>query len=373
MHIGIFIPNLNGGGAERVALLLAQGLVRKGHSVDIVLMIASGAYIDQVPEGVRLIDLNCPRLWTSTAALIGYLRRERPDALIASMPLANGIAGWARFLSRVSTRLILTEHNAVSLVFGDVEVRRYWILQFLIRYIYPFADCIVAVSEGVAKRLRTLPGIGAQKVHVIYNPAYSPSIEEGAGSPCEHPWLVDREIPVLLSVGRLVKQKDYPTLIRAFDLVRRERPARLIILGEDQDRGSLDQLIVKLGLTACAQMPGFKPNPWAWMSRASVFVLSSQHEGLPTVLIEAMACGTPIVSTDCPSGPSEILEGGVYGELVPVGDVATLAAAILRALKRSVSPELLKARARQFSVDAAVAGYLRVIYEACDGRNSHGK
>jgi glycosyltransferase involved in cell wall biosynthesis len=364
VHISLFLPSLNGGGAERVALLLAQGMARSGHSVDLVLMIASGAYINQIPDGVRLINLNCSRLWTSTAALVRYLRRERPNALIGFMPLANGIAGWAKLASRVPTKLIFTEHNVVSLVFGDVDLRRYWALQFPIRFMYRFADRIVAVSNGVADGLRKLPGVISKNVHVIYNPAYMPAIEENAHALSEHPWLMDRAIPVLLSVGRLVKQKDFATLIRAFDLVRRVRPARLIILGEDQERQALEQLVADLGLASLVRMPGFVSNPWGWMSRASVFVLSSQHEGFGNVLVEAMACGTPVVSTDCPSGPSEILDNGVYGELVPVGNSGELAAAILRTLDSSVAPEILKHRARQFSEELAVERYLRLISEA---------
>jgi glycosyltransferase involved in cell wall biosynthesis len=361
MHISFFLPSLNGGGAERITLVLAEGMLNAGHSVDLVLMQPTGEFMKNIPTKVRLIDLKCPRLWTSTPSLMRYLRNEHPDVLIAAMPLANGIAVWARLLTQSATKIILTEHNSISLVFGDIDIPRYRILQLLIAPMYPLADAIIAVSKGVSNRLKSLPRVLAGKVHMVYNPAYTPLIDALASEPLNDTWMNEKDIPVILSVGRLVKQKDYPTLIHAIDLIRISRPVRLIILGEDQDRHLLESLISKLNLSDIIRLPGFVSNPWAWMSRASVFVLSSLHEGLPTVLIEAMACGTPVVSTDCPSGPAEILEDGKYGILVPVGDSEALADAILQTLDNPISANILKSRAKYFSESNSINGYLEVI------------
>jgi len=218
----------------------------------------------------------------------------------------------------------------------------------------------VAVSKGVAERLRTIPGIDFDRVHVIYNPAWFPEIESRALEPPRHPWFEEHNVPIILSVGRLVPQKDYPTLIRAFELLRRRRKARLLILGEDRLRPDLERMITKLHLNDCIQMPGFVANPWSYMACASVFVLSSAHEGFGNVLVEAMACGTPVVSTDCPSGPAEILDFGRYGPLVPVGDAVALAEGIEAMIDNPTPPHILKRRAQEFSEEKAALHYLRL-------------
>jgi glycosyltransferase involved in cell wall biosynthesis len=343
-----------------VLLDLAAEFIARGHPVDLVLMSAAQdrPLVDLIPAGVRTVDLGCPRLWTSVPALTRYLKRTRPTAVIAAMPLANAVAAYARLASRVPCRLILTEHNARSLVFGESERRRHLALSPLVRFGYRFGDCIVAVSNGVADRLRRLPGVPADRIRVIYNPAYSARIESLARSPVPHDWLADRAVPVIVASGRLELQKDFETLLRAFALVLARRPARLMILGDGSQRTSLEALADRLGLRESVAFEGFVMNPWAYVARAHVFVLSSVHEGLGNVLVEAMACGTSVVSTDCPAGPEEILQGGRYGSLVPMRDPAALADAVIGAIDHPVAPDLLRERARFFSIDSAMAGYL---------------
>ncbi|MGA2227570.1 MAG: glycosyltransferase [Syntrophobacteraceae bacterium] len=372
MRVAIFLPSLRGGGAERVVVELCETLIEHGYSVDLVLMIAVGEYLKEVHNSVRIVDLECSRLWTSVPSLVRYLRRERPEAVLALMPLANGVAAWARRLAQVPLQLVLSEHNARSLVFGDVDKRRHKPLEYLIRLSYRWADAIVAVSEGVAHELKRLPGIDPNRVKVILNPVNSAMIEDLKTQPTFHPWLDEDHIPVVLGVGRLNKQKDFPTLIRAFDLVRKRQSARLIILGEDVERDELDRLISDLDLSHLVSLPGFVANPFAYMARAKVFALSSVHEGLPLVLVEAMACGTPVVSTDCPSGPREILGSGRWGKLVPVGDVVALAEGILKVLEDPTPPALLKSRAKDFGVEAASKRYIEVLFPSANGndRNS---
>ena len=241
-------------------------------------------------------------------------------------------------------------------------------MPWLMKIFYPRADGVVAVSKGVADDLAVVIGLPRERITVIYNPVVTPELLQKAQEPIDHPWFHPGEPPVILGVGRLTKQKDFPTLIQAFALVRKERPARLIILGEGEDRYELEELIRKLGIASDVDMPGFVDNPYKYMAYSTVFVLSSAWEGLPTVLIEAMACGCPVVSTNCHSGPAEILENGKYGKLVAVGDAAGLAEAMVGTLDAPESLNVVR-RAQDFGVEQAVAGYLEIfgcqVQEGC--------
>jgi glycosyltransferase involved in cell wall biosynthesis len=230
--------------------------------------------------------------------------------------------------------------------------------------VYPWADAVIAVSDGVAEQVASLTGMPRERITTIYNPVVTPELLWRSREPVDHPWLAPGQPPVVLGVGKLKIQKGFRTLIRAFARVRAARPARLVILGEGARRRTLEALVDELGLREDVALPGYVENPWAWMSRASVFALSSRWEGLPGALIEAMACGCPVVSTDCPSGPAEILEGGVYGPLVPVGDAGALARAILELLDAPPDPARLRARAAAFCVDPALERYLEVLLGA---------
>jgi glycosyltransferase involved in cell wall biosynthesis len=228
---------------------------------------------------------------------------------------------------------------------------------------YPWADAIIAVSDGVADDVARVTSLPRESITTIHNPVVTPELQEKMRAPLDHPWFAPGNPPVLLAVGRLVDQKDFPTLLKAFARVRAVRKARLIILGEGKERPELEALTGKLGVASDVDLPGFVLNPFPYMIRASALVLSSAWEGLPGVLIEAMACGCPVVSTDCPSGPAEILNGGAYGPLVPVGDDAALAKAILSVLEAPPDSERLRAQAALFSVDRATDQYLQVLLE----------
>jgi glycosyltransferase involved in cell wall biosynthesis len=227
--------------------------------------------------------------------------------------------------------------------------------------VYPWADAVIAVSDGVADHIARLTGMPRERITTIYNPVVTTELLEKARKPVDHPWLAPGQPPVVLGVGKLKIQKSFRTLIRAFARVRAARPARLVILGEGARRRALEALVDELGLREDVALPGYVANPWAWMARAAVFALSSRWEGLPGALIEAMACGCPVVSTDCPSGPAEILQGGAYGPLVPVGDAGALADAILALLEAPPDRARLRARAAMFCVDPAVDRYLAVL------------
>jgi glycosyltransferase involved in cell wall biosynthesis len=358
-RLAIFVPGLCGGGAERAMLKLARGIAERGYAVDLVLARAEGPYLAEVPESVRLVNLKASRVLISLPALVRYLRRERPEALLSVLH-ANVIALWARRLAGVPTRVVVSERNTLSHDARRSPDLRVRLEPQLARRFYPWADGIVAVSKGVADDLAQVTGIPRQRIQVIYNPIVTPDMREKAQAPLKHPWFVPGEPPMLLAVGRLTAQKDFPTLIQAFARVRELRPARLLILGEGQERPALEALVRQLGLEQDVSLPGFVVNPYPYMAQASLFVLSSRWEGLPGVLIEALYCGTPLISTDCPSGPREILAGGQYGELVPVGDAAALARAIETTLA-SKTPHPPRESWRPFELEVVVSQYINTL------------
>jgi glycosyltransferase involved in cell wall biosynthesis len=361
--IAFFLPSLCGGGAERVVVNLAQGITERGIGVDLVVAAAEGPLLDQVPPTVRLVDLRAPRVLRSLVPLAGYLRRERPRVLVSSMGHANLIAIWAAKLAGGVAPLIVTEHNTLSQETRRQSrlVGRVW--PHLLRTFYPWATTVVAVSRGAADDLARTAGLPRERIEVVYNPVITPAMLALAREAPDHPWLAPGRPPVILGVGRLTGQKDFCTLVRAFAEVRRRRPARLVILGEGPDRPAIEALARELGVADDVALPGFQENALAYMAGSAVFVLSSAWEGLPTVLIEALAAGTRVISTDCPSGPREILQDGRLGALVPVGDAAALAAATLEALERPASAIPTEALL-PFTREASVDHYLRVIESA---------
>jgi glycosyltransferase involved in cell wall biosynthesis len=289
------------------------------------------------------------------------LWRERPDVLLSA---ANHVHLTALFAVRAScapVRLVLRVSNHLTQSHLGVTGRARPHRLELARRVYGWADAAVAVSQGIAADLVEHTKLEPDNVTAVVNPTFTADIERAATAPLEHPWLAPDAPPLLLAAGRLAPAKDFPTLLRAFALVRANRPAHLVILGEGGKRASLEALAVELGVASSVELHGFVDNPFAWMARARLFVLSSAWEGSPGVLVEALACGCPVVSTDCPSGPAEILVGGVHGTLVPVGDHAALADAILTALDARIEREPLRARARDFDVDRAVDRYLEVL------------
>jgi glycosyltransferase involved in cell wall biosynthesis len=361
--ISFFLPAVRGGGAQRVVVNLLEGITGRGLPVDLVLAEADGVFLRSLPPAVRLVDLGAHRLLGSLRPLADYLRRERPRVLVSSMSHANLVALWAARLAGRVTPVVVTEHNTMSQAnqHENVVSRNLW--PYLLRRFYPWASSVVAVSRGAADDLARTSGFPRSQVEVVYNPVITPSIMAMAKEEPGHPWLASGQPPVVLGVGRLTRQKDFPTLLRAFAELRRQREARLIILGEGEDRPALEALIRELELTDHVALPGFQDNAMAYMARSAVFVLSSAWEGLPTVLIEALAAGARVVSTDCPSGPREILQEGRLGALVPVGDPGALARGMEQALDQPrgcVPAEAL----RPYTMDAAVDHYLSVIEQA---------
>ncbi len=377
-RMACFLPFLSGGGAERAMIHIAEGFADSGWHVDLVVAQAIGAYASQLPASINLVNLaaRSPLLLNKTLALAKYLRSYQPAVLLTTLDIMNATA-WAQSLSGVSTHLVMIVQTHLSQQFRDRHSPLVQRLRWqMVRQFYPLADRIVAVSQGVADDITAMAGIPSEQIRVIYNPVVRPDLVERASEPVEHPWFTDSQksadgsaedsIPTLLGVGRLVKQKDFATLVRAFSIVHRQRPCRLAILGEADEREAeikpaLDQLVSDLGLEEAVAFLGFVENPYKYMVRAQVFVLSSIYEGFGNVVAEALAVGTSVVSTDCESGPAEILNHGQFGRLAPVGDAAAIASAILETLDQPLPPEMLKARSQDFTIEASLSQYREVV------------
>jgi len=360
-RISLFLPSLRCGGVERVMLNLAGTFAGRCFDADLVVAEAAGPYRVQVPPQVRVIDLAAGRVLASLPGLVRYLRQNRPAALLSAMEHANLVALWARRIAGVPTRVVVSIHTTVSQGSTKGRPLRGRLATASAGLFYKMADGVVAVSDGVADDFARVTGLRRACIRTIYNPVVTPALSALAEAPLSHPWFMAGQPPVILGVGRLTAAKDFPTLIHAFARVRSVRPARLVILGDGEQRSELGAWVHRVGLAADVSLPGYVDNPFAYMHRCSAFVLSSAWEGLPTALIEAMACGAPIVSTDCASGPSEILAGGRYGRLVPVSDVDAMAAAIVTILNEKPDTAASRRRAEAFSTDSSATQYLELL------------
>ena len=360
----LFLPSLAGGGAERVMVNLANGFVERGKEVDMVLAKAEGPYLSQLHPAVRVVDLGAPRVLAALPALARYLRKARPTAILSALDHANVAALLARRLAGVETRVVVSVHSLLSQSARQPNAKEKW-LPHAVRLLYPQADAVVAVSQGVADDLKRLTRLPRGRVQVIYNPVVTPELFERARAPLDHPWFAPGAPPVVLGAGRLARVKNFPLLIRAFAKVRADCSARLVILGEGEERGALESLISELGLERDVWLPGWVSNPYAFMAEADVFVLSSLHESLSLVLVEALSLKVKAVATDCGSGPAEVLGGGKYGRLVPNGNVEAMSRAITEALASPVNNLFLKERLETFSVETGVKSYLRLLEVPC--------
>jgi len=397
MRFGIYMRSVRPGrGAEKVATQVAIGLVARGHRVDLLLE-ERGGRLEAIAEdaGVTLLDLRAeprspgraralqlaalirvlasPAGWRRAgfrglrplvglalgddppiAALLRYVRRDRPDAVLAFLNYPNFALMLASRLAPLATHWVVSVRNHVSSSSAHARSRWNRSIPDLMRRLLHGADRVVVPSQGLADDVLHITGLPPERVRVIHNPVSS-DVSRLAKEPVAHPFF-EAGVPVLLAAGKLKPQKDFDTLLRAFRIARESRPLRLIVLGEG-DPGALRALAGELGVAADVDFPGHVENPYAWFGRASVYVLSSAWEGFPNVLIEALACGCPVVSTECPSGPAEILAGGSYGKLVPVGAAADLAKAILETLEAPPPAERLVARSQEFSLARAVDAY----------------
>jgi glycosyltransferase involved in cell wall biosynthesis len=364
LFVSIFIPSKNGlggGGAEQVVLNLAQGFVDRGFRTQVVLLKTTGVFMQKLSPKLEVIDLkfeskdrffNLKKLWT----LIKYFRREKPDVFF-SVSDTDNIAMLAKKISRANTSVVTVLEICLS---DPLSWMKSSIKRILTLRSYHYVDGIVACSQGVAEDLVSLTGLDPKRIKVIYNPIDISYIIKKSQEPANTVLSTESKVPFILGVGRLVKQKDFITLIKAFSIVRSHKLIKLFIVGEGEMRPELQSLIKVLHLEQDVEMLGFQINPYVYMRNASLFVLSSIYEGFGNVIVEAMAVGTPVVSTNCKSGPSEILDNGKYGKLVSIRNPEVLADAILNALDTFSDSKALQQRARDFDIDLITDQYVKL-------------
>lgn len=356
VHVAFFLPSLGGGGAERVILNLSEWFVKNGIKVDLVVARLQGELVTDISEGINVVDLRAKRLLFALGKLSRYVRANKPGYLLSTLDLANLIAILAVKLLRLSPKVCVV-------LAADLPNWRFWQIKkrlekWLLIKTYPFADKIISMSKGTAQNLAEHSLVAYNDIAVIYNPVIDNSIERAIKEPVAFAGFDIDNTPYILGVGRLAPAKEFSTLIKAFSVVRKQVDVKLLILGEGQLRGDLEELVRKLGLEHDVYLPGFVRNPFPYMKNASVFALTSNWEGLGNVIIEAMACGCPVVATDCKSGPRELLNDGEYGYLVPVGDVEAVAHAILRVLVEGDATGAPAQWLEQFQTDVVAEKYL---------------
>jgi glycosyltransferase involved in cell wall biosynthesis len=378
-HLAIILHNLEGGGMQRVIINLIREFHRQqpGLRIDLVVAVAQGEYLRMLPAEINLVDLGMKDfnfrsrfIAKIIPGIRSYLEKYRPEVVLSCLPSLNFLTIIAGFGMGSSIRFFLAEH---TLSFDRLLAKEKADTQKLVgllpkialpmmRLTYPRAQSIIAVSHGIAKELRQTLGLPHEAVKVIYNPVVNDGLRLKTQMPLLHPWFAKGQPPVFLAVGRLAKQKDYETLIRAFGRFRQNYSAKLLILGEGESRSQLENLITNLKIESEVSMPGFSDNPYIYMFKAKALILSSIWEVLPTVLIESLACGCPIISTDCDYGPREILEYGKYGILVPVGDVNALTEALeLTFEKEFIDRAHLTTKGQEFNMQKAATHYLEAL------------
>lgn len=358
-HISFLLPDLGAGGTERLTIDLMAGMLARGHSVDLVLQRHAGEFLPLVPPGVRIIGLSAPRIRQAIKPLRSYFERERPNVLIAAMWPLTVIAVIANWLAGSPSRVIVADHCSLRQQYAGSRARQA-ALRASIAASYRYADEIVGVSRGVASELATLAALPQERVTVIHNPIPLPL---RSGQDPDQLWQ-GRPGQRILTVGRLKAQKNHLLLIDAFARLTADREAVLAIVGNGPLQAELERRIASLELGDRILLPGFSATPGDWYAGADLFVLPSDYEGFGNVLVEAMHHGLPIVSTDCPHGPAEVLDGGTYGHLVPVGDARVLAAALAAALDAPPQRERQRRRAAEFSVERALMAYADLVEPA---------
>ena len=361
-RLALFCDDLEGGGVQRMTINLANHFVKEGFEIDLLLSRSKGPFKRLLDPSVNIVDLGYSRVLLSIPAVILYLRRRKPEGMLCAITNVNIVGILAGLLSRTRTRIVISERNHLSTASTNAPGwRKRVLLPLLARLFYAKADAIVGISEGVTDDLEKNFGLPPSLLTTIYNPVVTPGMADLLRADANHQWLIEKQQPVLVTSGRLVPQKDYPTLLRAFRLLRQHRTCRLLVLGEGEDRTELELLADSLGIRDDVNFLGFVSNPLAYIIKCDLFVLASAWEGFGNVLVEALYCGLSIVATDCSSGPSEILQHGCYGVLTPVGDDKALAAAMDAQLDNPSSQAKQKERSLDFSVEIISKQYLRLL------------
>jgi len=362
VDLAVFLATSGHSGVDRVFRNLVPEFARRGLHVDVLAIRGHGPDYGELPAGVRRIVFGADHVNTALPALWCYLRRERPQVLLTDKDRVNRTALIARRLARVPTRVGVRLGTTPSVNLANRGAVERWLQTASMRRLYRSADAVLVPSRGAAADLARLARLPPSLVHVVPSPVVGARMHALAGEPPDHPWFCDGGPAPILGVGELSERKDFATLLRAFARLRGERrTARLVVLGEGRRRAELEQLARTLGIADAVSLPGFVANPYCYMARAAAFALCSRWEGMPVVLIEALALGTPAVACDCPSGPREVLADGRYGPLVPIGDDAAFATALEGVLREPLPPALLQEAVRGYTVEASADAYLAAL------------
>lgn len=358
--VAIFMPSLHGGGAERAMLVFAGELLSRGYEVDLVLANKEGALVPLVPKGARIVDCKCRRMLHVFPKLAKYLRTNTVVAVYSTITHANIMAALTSRAVGLKVPVVVRQSNAPLSERGPGI--SHLVSKRLIPVVYTGASSVIAVSDGVRSELVSMQPKLSGAIKVLPTPVLTTQIlRQGEEAPA-HRWFAERNTPIVLSAARLERHKGMLELVRAFADVRETREARLVIIGEGSARRELEAEVSRLGLGNQVDLPGFQGNPFSFINHANLFVLNSYYEGLPNVLIQAMGFGTPVVSTDCRSGPAEILDGGRLGRLIPVGSHEQLVRSILESLDLPKHEAARESAWNRFGAEAATSAYL-----ACAG------
>jgi len=357
-RIACFFATSGHSGVDRAAAHLIPALAGRGYRVDLLKVRGHGPRITAVPGRIEVVDLGSHHTNACLIAVARYLRNKRPATLLSDKDKVNRIALLARLLSGIPTRLIFSIGTTVSLNLASRGPFERQIQRLSMRKLYPFADRVIACSQGVADDMSSYTGLGRDHIQVAPRPVVPASLFAKRPPIPDHPWFRQGDIPLVLGAGALCARKDFETLLRAFARIRAGRTCRLMILGRGSYRARLLSLAADLGITKDLCLPGFVPEPYPYMAHANLLAMTSRWEGLGFVLIEALALGTPVVSTDCPSGPREILDDGRYGTLVPIGDEEALAQAITATLTHPLPQKTLQQGALRYEIEVSTDAYL---------------
>lgn len=360
-HIALLFATSGHSGVDRIIANLLPEFQRADADFDLLRIRNHGPYMERLPENVRDLPLPAAHRNTVLPTLVRYLRREQPVALLTASHRLNRAALLARWLSRVDTRIAIRMGMTLAGQFESLGPGRGRRLLRSMRFWYPRADAVIVPSRGLGEEMCEHAGVSPARLHVIANPIVTPQFTKLAEESLDDDWFTANAPPVILGAGSLEPRKDWATLVHAFARLRARRHCRLMILGEGRERARLEALARELGIADDLRLPGYEANPYRYMRRSDAFVLCSRREGSGAVLVEALACGTPVVATDCPVGPAEILQDGEVGPLVPVGDEAALETAIERILDDRPDPETLRAAAEPFRADRSAQRYLAAL------------
>jgi len=360
-HVALMFATSGHSGVDRVVSNLLPEFACTDLEFDLLTIPGHGPYLDNIPSNVTHRTIPALNKNTILPALVWYLYRRHPRVIMTANHKLNRTALLARIITGVSTRVVIRMGMSITAKLNDMKPTKGKALQESMRKWYPLADAVVTPSRGVGNDLIQLAGINSDRLHVVPNPIINQKFYSMLDEAVNHPWFNNSRVPVILAVGSLEERKDFSTLIRAFSKVKEKKQCRLLILGEGKQRNKLLELAEELGVDNHVDLPGYDENPYRFMKHASVFVLSSRREGASAVIVEALACGTPVISTDCPSGPAETLQNGEYGKLVPIGDHESMAKAISLTLENPPSTEFLQGAVEQNKTETSARLYLKAM------------